>query len=83
MPKPQDKVKMDILRLEGQLRAIKKRMGEGDWRKLFILAAGLEGGVDRLIRDMVGDYLAEWGDKLPKGKTEELDEILKIVLKRM
>ncbi|MBK8871894.1 MAG: hypothetical protein IPN19_12905 [Elusimicrobia bacterium] len=80
---PKRRVELDVLRLQGQIEGLKERLGYADWRKILILAVGIEGAADRLIRDLVALHLDAWGDGVPEGKKLEMDEILKIVLRRM
>lgn len=76
-------MELDVLRLQGQIEGLKERFGYADWRKILILAVGIEGAADRLIRDLVAMHLDAWGDGVPVEKKLEVDEILKIVLRRM
>jgi DNA-binding FrmR family transcriptional regulator len=77
------RVELDVLRLEGQIQALKERLGYTDWRKVLMLAVGIEGATDRLIRDLVALHLDAWAERMTEDKKLEMDEILKVVLRRM
>jgi len=77
------RVELDVLRLEGQIQALKERLGFTDWRKVLMLAVCIEGATDRLIRDLVALHLDAWADGVTDEKKTEMDEILKVVLRRM
>lgn len=77
------RVELDVLRLEGQIQSLKERLGYTDWRKVLMLAVCIEGATDRLIRDLVALHLEAWAEGVTEEKKLEMDEILKIVLRRM
>jgi len=77
------RVELDVLRLEGQIQSLKERLGFTDWRKVLMLAVCIEGATDRLIRDLVALHLDSWADGVTDEKKLEMDEILKVVLRRM
>jgi DNA-binding FrmR family transcriptional regulator len=77
------RVELDVLRLEGQIQSLKERLGFTDWRKVLMLAVCIEGATDRLIRDLVALHLDAWADGVTDEKKLEMDEILKVVLRRM
>lgn len=77
------RVELDVLRLEGQIQSLKERLGFTDWRKVLMLAVCIEGATDRLIRDLVALHLDAWADGVTDEKKTEMDEILKVVLRRM
>jgi len=77
------RVELDVLRLEGQIQSLKERLGYTDWRKVLMLAVCIEGATDRLIRDLVALHLDAWAEGVTEEKKVEMDEILKVVLRRM
>lgn len=77
------RVELDVLRLEGQIQSLKERLGFTDWRKVLMLAVCIEGATDRLIRDLVALHLNAWAEGVTDEKKVEMDEILKVVLRRM
>lgn len=77
------RVELDVLRLEGQIQSLKERLGFTDWRKVLMLAVCIEGATDRLIRDLVALHLDAWAEGVTDEKKLEMDEILKVVLRRM
>ena len=77
------RVELDVLRLEGQIQSLKERLSYTDWRKVLMPAGCIEGATDRLISDLVALHLDAWAEGVTEGKKLEMDEILKIVLRRM
>lgn len=77
------RVELDVLRLEGQIQSLKERLAYTDWRKVLMLAVCIEGAADRLIRDLVALHLDAWAEGVTEDEKREMDEILKVVLRRM
>jgi DNA-binding FrmR family transcriptional regulator len=70
-----------VARLEGQVKALGRMLGQGDWKKMLVLAAAIEGAADQVTADLFEGYLSS----LLGGKEigTEARKMLDVVLKRL
>jgi DNA-binding FrmR family transcriptional regulator len=70
-----------LSRLDGQVQALRRMVGNGDeWKKMLTLAAAIEGAANQVTADLFRGYL----DFLTDGKTmaKVARDGLELVLKR-
>ena len=70
-----------LARMDGQVQALRRMVGNGDdWKKMLILAAAIEGAADQVSADLFRGYLEYLSvDKTVAAKAREG---LELVLKR-
>lgn len=76
----QTTLQMRLARLDGQVQALRRMVGNGDdWKKMLTLAAAIEGAADQVSADLFRGYLESLSvDKTVAAKAREgLELILK------
>lgn len=80
-PNHQTTLQVRLARMDGQVQALRRMVGNGDdWKKMLTLAAAIEGAADQVSADLFRGYL----DSLAVDKTvaAKAREGLELVLKR-
>jgi DNA-binding FrmR family transcriptional regulator len=77
----QTTLQMRLARLDGQVQALRRMVGNGDdWKKMLTLAAAIEGAADQVSADLFRGYLESLSvDKTVAAKAREG---LELILKR-
>lgn len=80
-PNDQTTLQVRLARMEGQVQALRRMVGNGDdWKKMLTLAAAIEGAADQVSADLFRGYLESlMVDETTSAKAREG---LELVLKR-
>jgi DNA-binding FrmR family transcriptional regulator len=71
-----------LSRLDGQVQALKRMVGQSDdWKKMLTLAAAIEGAADQVTADLYRRYLETLGLDAPTAAKAR--EGLELVLRRL
>ncbi len=77
----QTTIQMRLARLDGQVQALHRMVGNGDdWKKMLTLAAAIEGAADQVSADLFRGYLESLA--LDETVATKAREGLELVLKR-
>jgi DNA-binding FrmR family transcriptional regulator len=77
----QTTLQMRLARMDGQVQALRRMVGNGDdWKKMLTLAAAIEGAADQVSADLFRGYLESL--MVDESTSAKAREGLELVLKR-
>lgn len=80
-PNEQTTLQARLARMDGQVQALRRMVGNGDdWKKMLTLAAAIEGAADQVSADLFRGYLESL--MVDESTSAKAREGLELVLKR-